>query len=392
MRNLICLIAFTFLLFAAACIQRQEARDTILPKTVSVKPIGTTPVAKDTLCIAAVGDMMLGTSFPDSTYLPLDGGRSSFAPVKKYLLDAEFAFGNLEGTLLDKGNPGLNKRKFTTRQFYFRMPTTYTTIFKDAGFKLLSLANNHSGDFADSGRMSTMRTLDNARINYAGLVVCPSVQFQINGVKYGFCAFAPNSGTASIYDLKRAAQTISDLKQQCDIVIVSFHGGGEGPEFEHVPPGDEIYHGEPRGNVRAFAHNAINAGADMVLGHGPHVSRAMELYNQRLIAYSLGNFCTYKSVSIAGVCGIAPLLRVKINRKGEFINAQIISTQQSRINGLSVDTLNRAAKRMKWLTEVDFQKNGLQITEDGSVTPTTNVDNSFTNVGRRDNRGAKAGF
>jgi len=130
----------------------------------------------------------------------------------------------------------------------------------------------------------------------------------------------------------------------------------------------------------------------MVLGHGPHVSRAMELYNQRLIAYSLGNFCTYKSVSIAGVCGIAPLLKVKINRKGEFINAQIISTQQSRINGLSVDTLNRAAKRMKWLTEVDFQKNGLQITEDGSVTPTSNVDNSFTNVGRRDNRGAKSGF
>jgi len=118
----------------------------------------------------------------------------------------------------------------------------------------------------------------------------------------------------------------------------------------------------------------------------------MELYNQRLIAYSLGNFCTYKSVSIAGVCGIAPLLKVKINRKGEFINAQIISTQQSRINGLSVDTLNRAAKRMKWLTEVDFQKNGLQITEDGSVTPTSNVDNSFTNVGRRDNRGAKSGF
>ncbi|HWZ35288.1 MAG TPA: CapA family protein, partial [Mucilaginibacter sp.] len=240
------------MLFAAACMQRQEAKVNIVaPPAGTVKHVTLTPVIKDTLCIAAVGDMMPGTSFPDSTYLPADSGHSSFARVKKYLLDAEFAFGNLEGTLLDKGKPSLNKRKFNTRQFYFRMPTTYANIFKDAGFKVLSLANNHSGDFADSGRISTMRTLDNARLNYAGLVVCPSVQFQINGVKYGFCAFAPNSGTAPIYDLKGATQTISDLKQQCDIVIVSFHGGGEGPEFEHVPRGDEIYHGEPRGNVRA---------------------------------------------------------------------------------------------------------------------------------------------
>lgn len=358
--------------FADACVQRQEVKINSTYLNVAKVKHNAARQVKDTLCIAAVGDMMLGTSFPDSTFLPADSGRNSFMQVKKYLRDADFAFGNLEGTLADKGSPGLNKQKFTTRQFYFRMPESYAWIFKDAGFKLLSLANNHSGDFADSGRRSTMRVLDSVGINYAGLVVCPVAQFQINGVKYGFCSFAPNSGTMALYDLKGAAQIIADLKQQCDIVIVSFHGGGEGPEFEHVPPGDEIYHGEPRGNVRAFAHTVIDAGADVVFGNGPHVSRGMELYNQRLIAYSLGNFCTYKSVSISGVCGIAPLLKVNLNKKGEFLNARIISTQQSRLNGLSVDTLNRAAKKIKWLTETDFPQGGLQLTDDGAITSTAN--------------------
>ncbi len=99
-----------------------------------------------------------------------------------------------------------------------------------------------------------------------------------------------------------------NLKQQCDIVIVSFHGGGEGTGFEHVPFKIESYNNEKRGDVHAFAHNAIDAGADLILGNGPHVCRAMELYKNRLIAYSLGNFCTYRSVSVEGIGGLAPLL------------------------------------------------------------------------------------
>lgn len=377
------LAATTFLLVATSCAQKKRtplAVDT--PEVVAVKYADTTPIAKakDTLCIAAVGDMMLGTSFPDSTSLPPDSAVNSFAQVKPHLLDAEFAFGNLEGTLLDKGNPGINKRAFTNRQYFFKSPTAYVNIYKDAGFKLLSLANNHSGDFADSGRMSTMKTLDSARINFAGLLQRPSVQFQVNGVKYGFCAFAPNAGTMSIFNLKGAAKIISELKQQCDVVIVSFHGGGEGIGFEHICFDNEDYNGEKRGNVYAFAHNAIDAGADLVLGNGPHVSRAIELYNQRLIAYSLGNFFTYKSVSIAGVCGIAPLLKVNVNRKGEFLNARIISVQQSRITGLSVDTLHRAAKRIKFLTQTDFPQSGLQITDDGVITSVQKTESSLTEL------------
>ncbi|RYD91737.1 MAG: CapA family protein, partial [Sphingobacteriales bacterium] len=126
---------------------------------------------------------------------------------------------------------------------------------------------------------------------------------------------------------------------------------------------------ENRGDVHAFAHNAIDAGADVVLGHGPHLTRAMERYNNRLIAYSLGNFCTYRGVSVAGVCGVAPLLKIHINKKGEFLSGEIIPTKQTHHKGLERDTLNKVIKRVKFLTETDFPQSGLQITDAGLILP-----------------------
>lgn len=320
----------------------------------------------DTITIAAVGDMMLGTAYPNKYNLPPDSGKNSFKAAQQYLHDADITFGNLEGTLVDSGIP-VGKKKF--KPYSFRMPVSYGAVFKDAGFTLLSIANNHIDDFGDNGRASTARVLDSMGINYAGLQVHPSIIFIINGVKYGFCAFSPNAHVVSLHDFKNANRIIQDLKQQVDIVIVSFHGGGEGVDFEHVLCQKETFIGENRGDVHAFAHNAIDAGADVILGNGPHVSRAMEMYKNRLIAYSLGNFCTYKCVSVAGVCGMAPLLRVNLNKKGEFLSGRIISFKQTHDKGLERDNLNRAATRIKYLTDVDFPQSGLAIGADGSITP-----------------------
>lgn len=321
----------------------------------------------DSLNIVAVGDIMLGTSFPDSTTLPPDSAKESFINAQKYLRNADVTFGNLEGTLLDGGTPAHYKLHLKTKGYLFRMPTHDAGILKNAGFNLLSLANNHAGDFGDPGRLSTARTLDSMGICYAGLLTHPDTVFTVRGVKYGFCSFAPSAGTVPILDLKGAAQRISDLKKRCDIVIVSFHGGSEGAKFERIPFKMESFYSEKRGNVYAFAHNAVDAGADLVFGNGPHVSRAMELYKNRLIAYSLGNFCTYRSVSIAGVCGLAPLLNVNINKKGEFVAGRIISFQQDHNSSLQLDTLNRAASRIKWLTDKDFPQGGLTIGDDGVI-------------------------
>ncbi len=338
-------------------------------KKINKKPVAKVPVViqHDTLCIAAVGDIMLGTSYPNNTTLPPDSAKKSFINVKNELRSADVTFGNLEGTLLNGGKPAHYKMHLLSKAYLFRMPESYAGVLKDAGFKVLSLANNHIGDFGDTGRIRTMKVLDSVGIQYGGQVSHPVAIFKINGITYGFCAFAPNAQTLPILHLQEVRETVKDLKQQCDIVIVSFHGGGEGPKFEHVPDSSESFGKERRGNVRAFAHTAINAGADLVFGNGPHVCRGLELYKNRLIAYSLGNFCTYKSVSVAGVCGYAPIVKVHVNKKGEFLNGRIIANKQTHEGGLERDTLNRVVARIKKLTQMDFPKSGLDIGDDGGI-------------------------
>jgi len=320
----------------------------------------------DTICIAAVGDIMLGSSYPDSSKLPADSAKSSFKSARKYFEGADVVFGNLEGTLLDSGMPDTNKKKLETA-YLFRMPTQYGRVLKGAGFNLLSVANNHITDFNNQGCTSTTKTLADNGIHYAGLETCPVTLFQLNGVKYGFCAFAPNARTVQLLDSVNQRRIIRNLKQQCDVVIVSFHGGAEGAQYEHVPFKMESFLNAKRGDVHQFAHNAVDAGADIVLGNGPHVSRALETYKGRLIAYSLGNFCTYKSVSVAGVCGMAPLLKVYLNKKGEFLNGNIIAFRQTHESGLSRDTANGVVQRIKTLTESDFPESGLNIATDGQI-------------------------
>jgi hypothetical protein len=326
------------------------------------------PPPHDTLCITAVGDIMMGSSYPDNRNLPPDNGKESFKSVSNYLKNSDITFGNLEGTLLDEGVPAHRKLHFRSEAFLFRMPEKFGSVLKDAGFNVLSLANNHIGDFDVKGRSSTMHVLDSCDIKYAGLWSNPTSIFKIKGVTYGFCAFAPNGCTVSILSLKYASKVIQQLKQQCDVVIVAFHGGGEGTKFEHIPFKQELFVGEKRGDVYAFAHNAIDAGADIVLGTGPHVGRAMEVYNNRFIAYSLGNFCTYKNISVSGVCGIAPVLKLYINKKGEFLNGRIIAVKQTRQQGLETDSLNLAVKRIKMLTAVDFPHGKLKIGDNGMMT------------------------
>jgi len=316
-----------------------------------------------------VVDIMLGTSYPDNRTLPPDSAKNSFKNVLDELRNADITFGNLEGTLLDTGAPAYFKLHQLRPAYLFRMPVSYGAVLKQAGFNVLSLANNHINDFDVQGRTSTMKTLDSLGIQYGGLYSKPSAIFKIKGLTYGFCAFAPNSQTLSLLNLKRAAVIIKKLKQQCDIVIVSFHGGGEGTAYEHIPCTYEKFITENRGDVHAFAHNAIDAGADIILGNGPHICRAMELYKNRLIAYSLGNFCTYRCVSVEGICGMAPLLKVYVNKKGEFLRGRIISNTQSHNKGLVADSLNRAVNRIRMLTRTDFEQPGLSIADDGTITP-----------------------
>jgi hypothetical protein len=320
---------------------------------------------RDTLTIIGVGDIMMGTNYPENK-LPAENGAGLMRSVNSILKNADVTFGNLEGTLLDSG--GTPKTCRDPKVCYaFRTPVAYVQNLVDAGFDMMSLANNHAGDMGDAGRKSSMKTLEDAGILHAGQLQQKTCIFTKDGIRYGLIAFAPNSNCVPLNDTEGAKKLVAELSKQCDVVIVSFHGGAEGAQYQNVTRKTELYHGENRGNVYQFSHAIIDAGADIIFGHGPHVTRAIEVYKKRIIAYSLGNFCTYRGISVSGVNGLAPILKVKTNKNGEFLQGEIISTYQTYGDGVKVDPEKKVLKIIQDLTKKDFPETPISIGANGFI-------------------------
>ena len=320
---------------------------------------------QDIVSIIGVGDIMLGSNYPSEAKLPPHDGAQLFRHVIDTLRDANVTFGNLEGCFLNKGG---DVKRCKSGCYFFRMPEHYVDYLVDAGFDVLNIANNHMGDFGAPGRKSTVKVLENAGLSYAGLEgVCEVSRFERDGVRYGFCGFAPNSATVRITNIPYAQKLVKELAQDCDIVIVSFHGGAEGAKYNRVPKKTETFYGENRGNVYEFAHAVIDAGADIVFGHGPHVVRAAELYKDRFIIYSMGNFCTAGDFNIRGISGYAPMVKVFTDKEGKFVKGKIISALQLDKKGPVLDAEHLAAKEIKRLTALDFPNTNLSITDDGHI-------------------------
>lgn len=327
-------------------------------------------LANDTLIIAGVGDIMLGTIIPSRSFLPPNEDCSGeLAPTADYFLSADVAFCNLEGVFTDTP-AGRKSCKDPDNCWTFGMPTKFVNCLAEAGFDLISVANNHTKDFGATGKQSTAKALEDAGLQYAGWLTKPTAIYEKDGVKYGFCAFSPESGNCDMRQYDEAKRIVAGLDTVCDIVVVSFHSGAEGANHQHVPRKDEMFMGYNRGNVYRFAHDVIDAGADVVFGHGPHVTRAVEVYKNRFIAYSLGNYCTYSRISVAGVCGLAPIVRVYTDKRGNFFKAHIIPTYQVKYQPPRVDEEKKVLKIIQNLTAADFPEVKINIDDDGWVTVT----------------------
>jgi hypothetical protein len=428
------------------------------PVSVVQNPAGIT--------FAAVGDIMLGTDYPENI-LPDDDGVSFLGSVAPVLAAADVAFGNLEGVLMDGGEavkrcrPAAKPKTTKTPAsppapkpspatvapppppfqvekddaaissvpveeseagaatspdgasnvpsapagtntpdasasssesaaappppastdtsanpaptggtcYVFRSPTRYANYLRDAGFDVMSLANNHAQDFGDPGRDSSMRALDAVGIHHSGREGDVAT-WTTRGRRFAMIAFAPNVGSHQLNDLIRAQEVVADLAAKHDIVVVSFHGGAEGDGASKLPFAREIYAGEDRGDVVAFARTVIDAGADLVIGHGPHVMRPVELYRDRLIAYSLGNFATYYGISVNGVRGTSGVLTTRLADDGRFIDARFTPTVQIRPGGPQPDPEKRATIQLRELTAEAFPDSALAIGADGVISRT----------------------
>jgi hypothetical protein len=313
-----------------------------------------------TLTIAVVGDTMVGSVYPTRAAMPPEDGRRVFERVKHLWRQADIVLGNFEGTV---SSDAASVRALGANSYRFLMPLESLAIYQEAGFTLLNVANNHAMDAGLPARAATLIGMDEAGLAHGGSLEQPSTVLTVQGRKVGFIGAAPHMGCFPL-DAQLVGERIKELKETegCTVVIVSMHAGAEGATALHVPKAKEMYLGADRGDVYAFAHAAIEAGADLVVGHGPHVPRGMEIYRNRLIAYSLGNFATHGSFNVKGVSGLGFVLEAVLLEDGSFKGLRIHSTRQDKgTEGWSLgipvepDPEEGARKLVETLSREDFQ-------------------------------------
>jgi len=321
----------------------------------------------DYLTVVAVGDIMMGSTGTRGK-LPPNDGQDLFKKISPLLEGGDIVFGNLEGPLLDEGESSKCRQEKSPYCFEFKSPIRYGLLLKQAGFNALNLANNHTWDFGIEGVKSTIETLNGLGINPLGGKVIASFAFKGKKVALAGFSFTTTPYSFSILDIDQAKEIITNLKQNHDLVFVSFHGGAEGKSALHVLNEPEIFLNENRGNVRQFSQAVIDAGADLILGHGPHVLRALEVYKGKLIAYSLGNFLTYGMFNLKGPNGISGILKIKLDLKnGEFLDGRFIPVKLMDGGIPEYDASKEGIGLIKQLTENGRFPFNIQINEEGEL-------------------------
>ncbi|WP_100446349.1 CapA family protein [Glycomyces xiaoerkulensis] len=316
------------------------------------------PEPPQPLTITHVGDTFPG-SHPNR--LPSDGGASFFEGVADEL-SGDVVIANMEGALstleFDKCGGGSCT--------YFRLPGEYAGVFAEAGIDVLNIANNHGWDAGPDGAAQTVEAVNGAGMELAGMKD-EVVTVEARELTVAVVGFAPYYFYTDVRDLDAVAALVSAAKSSADLVVATAHLGAEGTDQRHVPEGVENYLGENRGDTRAFCHTCVDSGADLVVGHGPHVLRGMELYNDKLIAYSLGNFGGGQNLfSIDGHLGISGILKVDLLEDGTLTGGRIVPSRmddrgypQLDADGAAIDSLNELA--------ADFGEAGVTVDGDGAL-------------------------
>jgi poly-gamma-glutamate capsule biosynthesis protein CapA/YwtB (metallophosphatase superfamily) len=310
-----------------------------------------------------VGDM----AFSSAHGLPSGGVSGALGPVRGPLR-ADVTVGNLEGTLASTGvsKCGGGVGGSGSDCHAFRAPPSYADGFAAVGFDVLNMANNHANDYGSGALAQTAGALRGAGIAPAGLGASVT-RVRAGDARVAFVGFSSYPWSASLIDLAQVRDVVGSAVAPDTLVVALFHGGAEGADRSHVPYGTETACGENRGNLRAFAHAAIDAGAGLVLGSGPHVLRGIERYRKRLIAYSLGNFAGPNTLSSAGLTGLTGVLRLKLTDDGDVLGGRFVSMRM--VGGLPRrDPANAAARLVRSLSAADFA-NRWVLFSDGRLHP-----------------------
>ncbi len=319
--------------------------------------------------VVAVGHIVMGTSYPpEHPALPPEGGRGIFDPVRPILKNADVAFGNLAAPLSDRG--GTKKKVDGINVFAFRTPSSFGAHLKEAGFDVVQAANNHIQDFGSDAYEDTLKNLDQLGIAHVGRKGELFVKEQ-NGIKVGVLGFTQpyNDFFATFHDLAAATESIREAKKKVDVLVVGLHGGTEGGNSLHTPRGPEYLGSEYRGEVVKSARALVDAGADLVVGFGPHLPRAMEIYQGKLIDYSLGNFLTYGPFNLRGACGLSLVLEARFDKLGNLLASKVHPLVVEKPGLPKPDPAKQTLAHLRTLSQQDFPESFPEIDDEGSIRP-----------------------
>ena len=338
--------------------------------------------------LAFTGDINLGTATLEDG-IPPDSGRGLLDPAHGSL-SGDLVIGNFEGVLADTGTsvkclivkpPLKHTRKKpkprppeppTVRRncYAFRTPTVLAPRLVEAGFTHLNLANNHSNDLGPAGRESTERILDSLGMRLygpLGKIAVDTIRRGDSLTTVGLIGFTTYPFAYDLLDIERSAAVVDSMRPLVDLLIVTFHGGAEGVSAQHTGEVAESLGKEPRGDLRRWARAVIDAGADAIIGHGPHVLRGMEFYRDRLIAYSLGNFLTYRGFNLTGPLGVTGVLQLDFADDRMLRHARLVPMIQLPRQGPAPDPERRAIGLVRNLSTEDFGPNAARITDSGEI-------------------------
>jgi len=271
--------------------------------------------AENPTSLIFVGDIMLGRDVEKSINKKEEDWNFIFLKSADFLQTADLVFGNLEGSISSHG-------KNQGSIYSFRFNPLIAPALKSAGFNVISLANNHILDWGGEALADTISILKENNIDSVGAGLnrekanSPVIK-KINGTKIAFFAFtnlypegleaSQNNPGVSSFDLEKIKEEIKNLKQsgRADIVIISLHWGEE-------------YKKEANDFQKQIARSLVNFGADILIGHHPHVVEEVEKYGNSWIAYSLGNFVFDQNFSKETMEGLALKVSIK-NKKVESV-------------------------------------------------------------------------
>ena len=312
------------------------------------------------LTIAAVGDTMMGSV---QYGLPPAGGRHLFSATKRYL-HADISIVDQEGTLTTVGPSKCGRS--SSECFAFMSPPSYAANLTAAGFNVANLADNHTLDFGEIGLTNTQGVLRAVHLKYTGLPDQFAVK-HVGKVAIAVLGFAPYQWCADSLDLPAVTALVQRARQVANVVIVYFHAGAQGANEVNVGPGDESVFGDPQGNIRVLAHTFINAGADMVIGTGPHVLRGVQFYKGKMIDYSLGNFLGYHGFALGGNLSTSAVLQATITAGGKFVSARLRPVE---LDGDGVPSPGGyAISLVKTVSREDFGRSAARISANGEIRP-----------------------